>query len=416
MRRASHLTRRLTASLALTAVAGLGASAIAPAATAAPADPAGFGLHVIADPAKNPVPATPYGSVRIWDIGVTWGKVQMKPGKNGKDKWWWTGLDQAINNARAQGVKPLYVLGSTPTWIAGSCKKGSYPNKGAACVPSMSAWKKWVTAVAKRYKGKGVAYQIWNEANLSTFWSGSPQQLADLTKAAKQVIRKYDSTATVVSASSTVRLTASYNKFFPAYLKALKKAGWPVDVFSVHLYPEGTGTPANRADYIETVKGDLQQAGAPARPLWDTEVNYGFSGPGGIPGVNIDGDTAAAYVSQTYLDDLRLGVARAYWYSYTLTPYSRGGVQLMAGTAGTTGYATTYGWVAGGDVNCTTGAVNTCTVVKNGTTATIAWASTGSGPFTVPAGATKSVTASNVSTPVSAGQVVTIGSMPTWFG
>lgn len=411
MRRAPHLTRRFTAAIALTATAALGVAMVAPAAQAAPADPAGFGLHVLADPAKNPVPATPYGAVRIWDIGVTWGKVQMT-----SKKYWWTGLDQAINNARAQGVKPLYVLGSTPKWVAGSCKKGSYPNKGAACVPNMGDWKAWVTAVAKRYKGKGVAYQIWNEANLSTMWSGSPQQLADLTKAAKQIIRKYDSTATVVSASTTVRLTASYDKFFPAYLKALKQDGWPVDVYAVHLYPDGTGTPATRADYIATVQADLAKAGAPARPLWDTEVNYGFAGPGSVPGVNIDGDTAAAYVSQTYLDDLRLGVARAYWYSYTLTPYSRGGVQLMAGTAGTTGYATTYGWVAGGDVNCTTGAVNTCTVSKNGTTATIAWASTGSGSFTVPAGATKQVTASNVTSAVAGGQVVTIGSMPTWFG
>jgi hypothetical protein len=34
----------------------------------------------------------------------------------------------------------------------------------------------------------------------------------------------------------------------------------------------------------------------------------------------------------------------------------------------------------------------------------------------VPAGATNSVTAMNVSTPVTAGTTVTIGSMPTWFG
>ncbi|MFM8895651.1 MAG: cellulase family glycosylhydrolase, partial [Actinomycetales bacterium] len=370
MRYATHLTKRLVATAALTATVALGAAAIAPAASAAPADPAGFGLHVIADPKTKPVPATPYGAVRIWDIGVTWGKVQQS-----STKWWWTGLDQAIANARSQNVKVLYVLGSTPKWVAGSCSKGDYPNKGAACVPSMSDWKAWVTAVAKRYKGQGLAYQIWNEANLKTMWSGSPQQLADLTQAAKKIIRQYDSTATVVAASTTVRLTDSYNSFFPAYLKGLKKNNWPVDVYSAHLYPDGQGTPATRAGYIAQVKQSLAAAGAPARPLWDTEVNYGFAGPGSIPGQTIDGDTAAAYVSQTYLDDLRLGVARAYWYSYTLTPYVRGGVQLMAGTAGTNAYATTFNWVAGGDVNCVTAPVNTCTVVKNGAPATIAWAS-----------------------------------------
>jgi len=121
MRHAPHLTTRLVAAAALTASVAIGAAAIAPAATAAPADPAGFGLHVIANPATKPVPATPYGSVRIWDIGVTWGKVQQS-----SKKFWWTGLDQAIGNARSQNVKPLYVLGSTPKWVAGSCSKGSY--------------------------------------------------------------------------------------------------------------------------------------------------------------------------------------------------------------------------------------------------------------------------------------------------
>jgi len=402
--------RRIVTALTSAALA-LGAVALAQPAKAEVVDPPAFGLHILAPPSSgNPAGTPAYGTIRIWDMGLTWNKVNPKKGK-----YWWTGLDQAINNTRSINVRPLYVLGSTATWAATNTKQGTYPNKGAASVPKSSDWKDWVTAVVKRYKNQGMAYQIWNEANLANFWAGSPAQMADLTSQAASIIRKYDKTAVIVSASSTVRLTASYDKFFPAYLKAMKKKGTPVDAVAVHLYPPGDGTPATRAGYIATVKADMAAAGV-AKPLWDTEVNYGFSGPGSVPGQNIDGDTAAAYVSQTYLDDVRLGVARAYWYSFTLTPYTRGGVQLMAGTAGTNAYNTTYNWIVGGDVNCVTAAVNTCTVTKNGATATIAWASTGSGDFAVPATATTQVTASGVSTPVAGGTTVTIGSMPTWFG
>ena len=405
--------RSAVAAIALVTATAFGAGVVAaPAAVAAPGDAVSYGLHV-PQIANGLVPSVPTGTIRLWDVGISWGKVQPS-----EKKFWWTGMDKAIANSNKLNAKILYVLGSTPTWAAKNKKQGTYPNKGAASMPSsMKLWKDWVTAVTKRYAASIDAYQIWNEANLQTFWMGTPDQMADLTNEAYKIIRKNDPTAQIVSASSTVRLTSAYEKFFPAYLKGLKKRGWPVTAYSVHLYPNSLGTPADRVGYISTVRASLAAAGAPAKPLWDTEVNYGLAGPGASnPKVNIDGDKAAAWVSQTYLDSARLGIDRTYWYSFTPTPYSLLGIQMIPGSAGALGYATTYGWMVGGSVTCATAAVNTCTIVKNGATSTVAWASTGSGSFVVPDGATNSVTAMNVSTPVTAGQSVTIGSMPTWFG
>ncbi len=181
------------------------------------------------------------GAIRLWDSGVAWGQVEQK-----KNQYWWNGLDAAIANANAQNLKILYVLGSTPKWAASNTKQGTYPNKGAASMPkSMKDWKNWVTAVVKRYGDSIDSYQIWNEANLTTFWQGTPKQMAQLTNEASKIIRKYDPSARVVAASSTVRLQSAYKKFFPAYMKELKKLKWPIDVISVHLYPESTGTPGD---------------------------------------------------------------------------------------------------------------------------------------------------------------------------
>jgi GH35 family endo-1,4-beta-xylanase len=407
--------RRVLLATLLTTALGLGvvASVPATAATVAPNPiPASqFGMH-IPDISQGVTPTVPYGAVRLWDSGVAWGQVQQK-----KNVYWWNGLDAAIANANKQGAQIMYVLGSTPTWAASNTKQGTYPNKGAASMPSMKDWKAWVTAVVQRYSASIESYQIWNEANLTTFWQGTPQQMADLTAEAAKIIRKYDPTAKVVSASTTVRLTSAYNKFFPAYLKALKKKSWPIDAVAVHLYPPSTGTPATRADYIVKVQKDMKSAKVPAsKQLWDTEINYGIKGPGsGNPDKNIEGATAAAWVAQTYLDNIRLGVARAYWY-YWDQQADLVGIQMFNGTVGSVGYQTVYGWMKDRFYSCTSGDVNVCQLGDNDFPQVIAWASKGSGTFVVPAAATQTCTALNQCTPVIPGSTVTIGSMPQWFG
>jgi GH35 family endo-1,4-beta-xylanase len=143
----------------------------------------------------------------------------------------------------------------------------------------MKAWKSWVNAVSQRYGASIDAYQIWNEANLADFYQGTPKEMAQLTREAYKIIRRNDPTAKVVSASSTVRLESAYQRFFPAYLKELKKMGWPIDVISFHTYPQGTGTPADREQFIELTRADMKQVKVPGNiPLWDTEINARSAG------------------------------------------------------------------------------------------------------------------------------------------
>ena len=404
------MRRALVASLSALAVAGSTIS-IAPAALASnPVPPTQFGMHVPAI-ANGEDPGVTYGAIRLWDSGVAWGQVQQA-----KNKYWWNGLDAAISNANSQGVPTLYVLGSTPKWAATNTKQGTYPNKGAASMPKMKDWKNWVTAVTQRYGASIDSYQIWNEANLATFWQGTPKQMAQLTREAYKIIRRNDPTAKVVAASSTVRLEQSYQKFFPAYLKALKKMNWPVDVISFHGYPSGTGTPADRADAIELTLADMKKANVPAsKELWDTEVNYGIKGPGSIPGRQITGATAAGWTAQTYLDNLLYGVDRAYWY-YWYPQNNLLGITLQNGTPGAIGYQTAENWIVGSYYSCNAGAVNVCQLGDNNNPEVVVWASNGGGTYTVPSNATVQCDALNTCTPVAPGSTVTIGSMPLWFG
>lgn len=396
--------------LCVLAAVGIGGSATAQADTYV--DGRLFGLHV-PQIANGAVPTVSYGSIRLWDSGIAWGLVEQSRGH-----YWWAGLDRAIGAAKAQHAEIVYVLGSTPKWAATHTYQGSYPNKGAASNPKYLAdWRTWVTAVVRRHGSSIDAYQIWNEANLPTFWQGTTRQMATLTLEAKRIIRKLDPTAKVIAASSTIRLTSSFSRFFPEYLNELKRLAWPVDVFAIHTYGPSTAAPAIREAYVARARARLKAAKAPARPLWDTEINYGIKGPGtAYPDVDVEGAPAAADVAQTYLDSIRLRLARTYWYSWS-PPTDLLGVTLFDGTLGAIAYQTTYSWLAQATVGCTSATVRVCHISKGGVLSEVAWMSAGTeSAFLVPAYATRLCDALNVCSAVTGGSTVMIGRMPVWFG
>ena len=405
------MLRALTAAIASVALVGTTVVVATPAAANGPIPEPMFGMHVPRI-SEGVDPGISYGSIRLWDSGIAWGQVQQK-----KKTFWWNGMNDAVARSNEQGAEILYVLGSTPKWAATNKKQGSYPNKGAASMPDRKAWKKWVRTVAQRYGDSIGAYQIWNEANLSDFWQGSPKEMATLTKDAYDIIKAEDPTATVVAASTTVRLEKAYKKFFPKYLKQLKKKGWPVDALAVHTYPDGKGTPADRVKMIKKVKKDMKNGKVPARiKLWDTEVNYGIPGPGKIKGRQISGGTAADWVAQTYLDNLMLGVDRAYWY-YWAPANNRIGITMQDGSTGAIGYQTVNSWLAGSFYGCSKdGALNICNLRDNVNPEVVVWSTDSAGTYTVPAGVAWQCNSLNQCNPIAPGTVLTIGSGPQWFG
>ena len=51
-------------------------------------------------------------------------------------------------------------------------------------MPDKASWVRYVQAVARRNKtvwGGIASFQVWNEANVIGYWSGTPKQMATLT-------------------------------------------------------------------------------------------------------------------------------------------------------------------------------------------------------------------------------------------
>ena len=302
-----------------------------------------FGLHV--NGAERGVwPTINFGSLRLWDNATSWTNIETSKGV-----FDWTNLDKAVSNANQNGVTDfLMVLSGTPTWATNQRNPISLPAPNASGVPAnMADWDDWVRAVATRYKGKITNYQPWNEANLKTFYTGTPAQMAELTKRAHDIIKSIDPSATIVAPSTGLRLNGALQRFYPKFLQELKARNWPVDVWSAHTYPNSLGTTNDRRKLANTWIDLLKAAKAPNLPLWDTENNYGLGGPGpDFPEQDIKGTKAASWTAVTYLDALRLGISRVYIYQWG--PYNDlWGIQYKNGAPGAIAMNTLQKWIVG---------------------------------------------------------------------
>ena len=204
----------------------------------------------------------------------------------------------------------------------------------------MSTWSAYVNQLVDNFGGSIDAYELWNEANLRTFWVGTPQQLAQMAKIANEIIQAKDPSALVLAPSVTTRLTSSSENFLRAFVPALVAEGMPVKGWSIHSYPDGDSDPGERVRdvrYYQAVMADLlaKTPAALTLPLWDTEVNYGVKGPANIPGRAFSEAEGAALMRSTFADSQALGIDATFWYMYTPVPNAILGVQFTPDTAQT---------------------------------------------------------------------------------
>jgi hypothetical protein len=389
------MRRHLLSLFRMSAVAVAASLMVAPAAQAvrAPLAPTAdlrgttiqrdlFGMHVF-NLEDGVFPTVPIGAIRLWDNETTWSAIEPV-----QDQFNWGKLDTAVATARANGVTDiLMVLAGTPAWATDDPASGGAAGvlPGAAGMPTnLADWDDWVRQVATRYKGQITAYQPWNEANLTTFSTGTPQEMAQLTKRAYDIIKSIDPNATVVAPSTGTRLGGPFKKFYPAYLRELKALGWPVDVWAAHTYPASLGTPVDRAALARLYLSVLAAEGAPDKPIWDTENNFGLAGPGPTnPDQDIVGARAADWTARTYLDSLRLGISRVYWYAWG-PENDLVGIQMNTGSPAAKAYATLQDWIVGATYNgCSPATRNdvTCRFAKNGVNFKIVYPERGRAAF-----------------------------------
>lgn len=327
-----------------------------------------FGLHTAPG---GPAPALQYGYVRLWDAGVGWNAIEPRRGV-----FRWDALDDAVTAATVANAKVVYVFGPTPAWAG---ELSTDPPR------EIADFRQFVDALVSRYGSRIDAYEIWNEPNLQTFYTGSVADLVEMTTAVRSAVRSHGSPSLVLAASTTTRLGSSFYNFGVTYIRALGKAGWPVDGFAFHSYPPASGGPADRVGGIALFRSMLMLAKAPDLPIYETEVNYGL---GGLQEVTrpVFGSTAQGYLAQTFVEGVRYGVTSIDWYAWTAKPYPLLGVQLDPTAVGNqVAWRWTFDQLVGSSVRgCVEeGGGVLCGFVKDGTNHLLGYSPAGS-PVQVP--------------------------------
>ena len=288
----------------------------------------------------RPPPAAMY---RLWDMDVAWRNVNPQPGV-----FDWSILDRRIALVESWGGRPFLVLGLTPQWAAQKPGAGD-PRWGAGSASppaNIEYWNTYVREVVHRYGGRIAGYELWNEANLTTFWQGSASELFAMAQSASGIIKTRNPGAVVAAPSITTRLRGSAARFTSAFAGEVASSGSiPFDTWTIHSYPNGdagrdfsTGqnfprmAATQRADDVISWQNALVDALGPDSPalgigIYDTEVNYGLKGPGIRPGVDWSTEDGNQLMDYTYADSRMLGIAATFWYQYTATDYSLLGVQ-----------------------------------------------------------------------------------------
>jgi len=318
-----------------------------PMTTRLPLPPSGaipeqlFGMHIHRADSQTPWPEVQFGAWRIWDAGVSWNKLQPKPGAFVFDK-----LDRDVQLASEHNVRVLLTLGISPTWASSEPENLNSSRTPGGCAPpkNLADWHNYVETVARRYKGRIEAYEIWNEPNLPKYFCGSVAEMVNLAREAYKTIKAQDPAALVVAPPGTGR---DGIRWLSDYLKA--GGGEFSDVIGFHLYV----TPAEPEKLVDLTRDvlDVMKANGISKPLWNTE--FGWAKPRYFS----NQQDAASFVARSYILSWASGVRRLYWYAWdnnnwvTLHLADPNSLKPEAAAAA---YSTIQKWLVGGDMQSLT--------------------------------------------------------------
>ena len=274
-----------------------------------------FGLHIHTVAVGEPWPNVAFGYVRLWDTRTTWRDLEPQKGQ-----WNFATLDRYVDEANKRGVKVLLTLGQTPQWAAVQPDAESPYGPGASSAPrSLDDWQAYVETLARRYKGRVHAWEVWNEINVKHFWTGEPARMAELERSAAAVLKRIDPASVVLSPS----IQGGAFRQLDAYFEA--GGGRAADVISHHFYAS-TELPEALPERIRRVREIMARHGLAAKPLWNTEIGWLIqNGDGGYgrhqrpvwrSWYKPDPREAAGFVARSYLLSLNGGIRHVFWYAW----------------------------------------------------------------------------------------------------
>ena len=211
------------------------------------------------------------------------------------------GYDALTAGCTKRGIRILYILDYS--------NKLYEANRSVRTEQGRRAFAAFAEAAAKRYKGKGILWEIWNEPNIKQFWTPQPS-VDDYCRLVKQTasrVKQADPSGLVVAPATS---GIPFKWLEDCFKKGLLNQ---IDALSVHPY---------RPQPPETVIKDY----AKLRELIKRYAPKGkkfpiISGEWGYSNINWDktrlsNERQAQYLVRQFLINLHQGVPVSIWYDW----------------------------------------------------------------------------------------------------
>jgi Beta-xylosidase len=167
--------------------------------------------------------------------------------KDGNSKFFWQYFDELFDFLQEVNLRPIFELGFVPTVLA------TKPNTvfwwhANGCPPTN--YEKWALLVSETVKHSIERYgidevrkwyfEVWNEPNLRSFWSGTQEEYFKLYKYSVDAIKNIDTQLKVGGPSTSgadFRESETHLPYFEAFIDYCYKNNLPIDFFTAHPYP-----------------------------------------------------------------------------------------------------------------------------------------------------------------------------------
>ena len=260
--------------------------------------PDGFGvnIHFTGDP--QDLDLIRDGGFRVIRMDFSWSGIERQKGVYDFEK---AGYDALTAGCLKRGIRIIYILDYSNRLYE--------PEHSVRTEAGRKAFAAFAAAAARRYAGKGILWEFWNEPNIKQFWSPQPdvENYCKLVEEAAPLIRKADPSGILLApATSGIPFGWLENCFKQGLLQ------W-IDALSVHPY---------RAQAPETVLKDYDRL----RKLIEQYAPQGrqipiISGEWGYSNINWDkkrlpDEQQARYLARMFLINLYQKVPVSIWYDW----------------------------------------------------------------------------------------------------
>ena len=414
------------------------------AQTPTPIPPEFFGVAMVN--AKD-APAVPMGTVAHGEFA--WQRVEQQRG--GFD---FTVLDAYVGAAVANGLVDastntanvaITLAAGTPAWAVADKSTCGITNGISVCTAppdNIQDWKDFVTALLQHYNGTAKPhvhiYELWNEFNVSLWWTGTDAQLVALAQAAYPIVHADPNSilltpsvagpvGTASPHSGVTHMTSYLQAGGAAYADGGAFHGYLAAQSGVNPFPmpeaDSTsgctpfvscyGSIATKATQMRAV---FDQYGLSGKPMYQTEGSWGNN-------TVTDSNTQIAWITRYTLlqAGLRssLNLQLAAWFTWAPPSFGWGTIEDASGNPTPAGaaYREVYHWLVGATMAqpCSGGADGTwtCSLTRpGGAIAKAVWNTKGSTAYTPGSGYTQVRDLTGTVTSISAGGFVVIGARP----